>query len=886
MTEHRSAALDHLRRCRAADGGRGVVRDVFGEPRFHVHVIGGTDDVLAGVLDHVPLVDADAAAETASHAALYRRERELRVGFLPVLGRRDGRTFAAPLWWGLGTIVASSRGVQVAVDPTTIELDVALLAELRDTSMSDEAAFAAELPAPPLDAASVLRAVRTLAGHIDGLNIGPTRAWPSLAPRASVRAARKDDGLRVLPGVLVHLAKRSARARGVLHDLDLLAGDDLSAPAAALLDGRVDRAPSWRDAGPMPLIASDAQADAGATVRDHALSVVVGPPGTGKSTTLAAIAWSWAAERRSVLAVARTDAAVDALERQMRALLPDAPGPLRHREAVRQPELLDRLDAWARGRTHDLQAAHAVTARAELALSVAQRELGRCVRHLDRLVHHEQALHAPELRWPRFDGVRTAWHRRRLGAMGPLWDAVEDHDIALERWLDAARTWLSARVAEGIETARAQHRTTLRRIPAAMRARTDRKRADLLSRPDLPDVLRLLPPWLSDLGTLHHAFPPTRGLFDLVVVDEATHCDLASALPALQRGTRAVVSGDPRQLRHVSFLSRDEEARFAEAAGLDMASRLRLAYRDKSLVDVALETAVDATTGLDEHHRSTAEIVAFPNRTFYGGRLGIMRARPDDADRRTLHVHVVPGRRDDGVNRREVDAVVGHLVERLRAAPTTSAAVISPFRDQVEALREAIGGALSAPELEAHDLLVDTPYGAQGQERDEVWLSFAVDADTPATTWRYLDRSDVFNVAVTRARHAQHVFTSAAPSAMPRGALLRHYLEHAEAWSSVVRPGSPTDQALADLDEALADRGWACTPAFEVGGRVLDLVATREGRVVGIDLVGPPGRTGAALSPREMRGLHRTGLAVVPIQWSLWRQDPAACVERIERAAR
>ena len=46
--------------------------------------------------------------------------------------------------------------------------------------------------------------------------------------------------------------------------------------------------------------------------------------------------------------------------------------------------------------------------------------------------------------------------------------------------------------------------------------------------------------------------PFEPGIFDLVVIDEASQCDIASALPLLYRARRAVIIGDPLQLKHVS----------------------------------------------------------------------------------------------------------------------------------------------------------------------------------------------------------------------------------------------------------------------------------------------------------------------------------------------
>ncbi len=58
-------------------------------------------------------------------------------------------------------------------------------------------------------------------------------------------------------------------------------------------------------------------------------------------------------------------------------------------------------------------------------------------------------------------------------------------------------------------------------------------------------VLKLFPVWLT-AGLATHGIPLQAGLFDCVVIDGASQCDLSSALPVLFRGKRIVVVGDQR----------------------------------------------------------------------------------------------------------------------------------------------------------------------------------------------------------------------------------------------------------------------------------------------------------------------------------------------------
>ena len=70
---------------------------------------------------------------------------------------------------------------------------------------------------------------------------------------------------------------------------------------------------------------------------------------------------------------------------------------------------------------------------------------------------------------------------------------------------------------------------------------------------------------LSDAASI---LPLQRDMFDLVIIDESTQCDIASSFPVLQRGKRAVVVGDPKQLRHLSFLPRERQEAIADRYSL------------------------------------------------------------------------------------------------------------------------------------------------------------------------------------------------------------------------------------------------------------------------------------------------------------------------------
>jgi hypothetical protein len=60
--------------------------------------------------------------------------------------------------------------------------------------------------------------------------------------------------------------------------------------------------------------------------------------------------------------------------------------------------------------------------------------------------------------------------------------------------------------------------------------------------------------WLASVLGTPKRVPLDDGLFDLVIFDEASQCDIASAMPLLARAKRAVIVGDDRQLSFIPQL--------------------------------------------------------------------------------------------------------------------------------------------------------------------------------------------------------------------------------------------------------------------------------------------------------------------------------------------
>jgi primosomal replication protein N'' len=135
------------------------------------------------------------------------------------------------------------------------------------------------------------------------------------------------------------------------------------------------------------------------------------------------------------------------------------------------------------------------------------------------------------------------------------------------------------------------------------------------------------------------------GMFDIVVFDEASQLPVESALPALFRAKRFVVSGDEKQLPPTNFFntrfgSDEEELNddWLESDSGEMEDESRLqreeALNRREVKDcsdlLALAQTVLPTTTLEIHYRSKyRQLIAFSNSAFYSGRLNVPAQHPN-----------------------------------------------------------------------------------------------------------------------------------------------------------------------------------------------------------------------------------------------------------------
>jgi len=332
-------------------------------------------------------------------------------------------------------------------------------------------------------------------------------------------------------------------------------------------------------------------------------------------------------------------------------------------------------------------------------------------------------------------------------------------EIAFKLW----NKWLISQAA----SFSASERQEMSNFVAAMKLAGD---VDLSNNHDLKrqfskmsqQMTKYLQCWAVTSLSVKSRVPFTAGLFDYVIIDEASQCDIASILPLLYRAKRAVIIGDPKQLSHISQLSRHQDLALLQKYHVQPA----WSYSTNSLYALAAgKVGSEDIVQLKDHFRSCADIIEFSNEVFYDGSLrtatkyaGLKTPAGEKPGIRWINVsgRIVRPSTGSAYNDEEAAAVVKELKRLVNAGYEGSIGVTTPFRLQAERIKSALENTeprLYDELLRNKEFIADTVHKFQGDERDLMIFSSVVTKGAPASTLGFLNSTEnLFNVAITRAR--------------------------------------------------------------------------------------------------------------------------------------
>jgi len=309
-----------------------------------------------------------------------------------------------------------------------------------------------------------------------------------------------------------------------------------------------------------------------------------------------------------------------------------------------------------------------------------------------------------------------------------------------------------------------------------------------------------------------------KGLFDLVIMDEASQLTVERALPVLYRAKRAAIAGDDKQLQPFNLFQSHED----EDENLEVD-----AYDEKSLFDLACNMQTPAF--LSWHYRSKhQELIDFSNHAYYEGKLNVSPNTAIEPKRPPIQWVQCNGVWERNTNTVEASAVISQMHDIWKHADPNgmpSIAVITfnekqqnLILDEIDSRREIDADFRVLYEM-AHDksdgepLIVKNIENIQGDERDIVIFSVAYAKNSAGKFVQNFGLLSMpggenrLNVAITRARSQMIILCSIDPSEIKptstnRGPqLLRKFLEYSKATSQ--RNRSAQASILRDIGNSM-----------------------------------------------------------------------------------
>jgi hypothetical protein len=799
---------------------------------------------------------------------------------------------------------------------------------------------AATIAGQPLGFGRVTAVTSLATGLLTALGVPLTTLNPArLLDVAGLDAPWRPQEVGVFNMVMAFKGTLDAATRNLVKDLQWMTRakdwrdsaarflfEDAPVPAAALPESSV-------------LTLNDAQENALAVAATAPLTVITGPPGTGKSQTVTAImADAWLRGETVLLSSTNNTPVDDVIDNKARAVndalvLRTGNAEKRQQLGARLRELVaaaatrsaDPAAATLPSATHTYhQAARLLQQRAEVAQALLDAARRRAAARTwlwgtDQPPALPVSLGTIRAKATRAERTRWRWLRRRhtrrlleLAGIGHAdatpghvvyWsDAESDVEQAkgrLARFLETApadplevfghtsKAWQSASVAatgnrirDGIAAG------TVAMLDLA-EALTD----ELPSREALAWVMVHVKGWATSALSTRSNFDCRAGSIDLVVIDEASQCGLAQVLPLAYRARRLVIVGDPHQLSPVVTAHAEELRALAVAAGVTHEALVAAnhTYGEDSAFSAFAARFRPAPLLLDEHYRCHPEIIRFCNAQFYDNRLTVLTAvdRSGDPDR-GLDWRETDGRTERGptgsaINEAEARAVVDWLLAS--GLPPDKLGVVTPFQAQAarirELVRQAAGDTLSG-------LRIGTAHTFQGGERDTILFSTVIAPGALAGTIGWLEGArNLINVAVSRAKRHLVVFGNRAELERVKAATLLGLATAAT--ERAVRHDQTAEETIGLLQGVLVAAGLPARLGGVDEGYPLAITMTApSGERIDIEVDqyphgDPRGRFQRQRAIRDSN-MHRLGWQVVRVPgWQVYL-DPAAAVRTVRQA--
>ena len=383
-------------------------------------------------------------------------------------------------------------------------------------------------------------------------------------------------------------------------------------------------------------------------------------------------------------------------------------------------------------------------------------------------------------------------------------------------------------------------------------------------------LLGMKPVWFLNPIGVSQFLPRQSGLFDVVIIDEASQMLPEKAIPSIARAKNAVIVGDNKQMPPTNWMKASIEFGEEDEEEVDAESILDLAQQ-----------RVGNSVSLRWHYRSRhPDLIRFSNLNFYDNKLEIFPT--PTAGKTTLGVRgiKVDGVYKGQVNQIELEEVMIQARELMERYPDESLGIVAINRPQMELIKQALEASadpIIRDFIERWDsdplntLFVKNLDNVQGDERDNIIISTVYGRDEnghlfqrfPSVVSKNGHRR--LNVLITRAKNRVILITSLNANDVkltensPQGKrVFRDYIEYSMTGKLDtgvdLRRDADSDFEIA-VGQLLKDAGYSVTPQVGVRGFRIDLGVSHElfphGYIAGIECDGAAFHSSASARDRD-----------------------------------
>ncbi|MEM9984644.1 MAG: AAA domain-containing protein, partial [Bacteroidota bacterium] len=425
------------------------------------------------------------------------------------------------------------------------------------------------------------------------------------------------------------------------------------------------------------------------------------------------------------------------------------------------------------------------------------------------------------------------------------------------------------------------------------------------ARQNLKNVQGALPVWIMQQDVVTRLFDqPEPGQFDLLIIDEASQCDI-SALNLVFRAKKSVIVGDENQTSVSTHaqqfpIERTNQILDRYLIHHPYKQQFNLNNRTASIYSLSGVVYPNVIT-LREHFRCVPEIIGFSNQEVYHHKIQSLRTPKSGRWGQATEIHYLeddPKKSLKPQLAKQTALAIRGMIEdyelgHMAALPTVGVICLESSNEaHLEALTKELG---RDPKLKAYrdqlQLRVGTARHFQGDERDLIILTTTANHSRtakgklkPPRAVLGEDMMRIYNVAVSRARDKVILLHSILPEAIPlmnpdcyRKRLI-DWMTQGESQlyaptgvkQASVQPG---EDLLAEVYSFFAAAGFTELQSnFQVAGRNLDLAIWHGNGPKGLIIDGPDQPQVLPLADQAL--LERTGWDLYRLPSTLWHLRP------------